>query len=479
MPGTSMTKPHVVILGAGPAGVGAGFLLARGGVAQVTILERSDRVGGNAGSFDLGGFRVDYGSHRLHPACAPEILDDLRALLGNDLLDRPRHGRIRICGRWIHFPLNPVDLALGLPLTFSAGVAKDMVRRVVSGRNGTGADESFASVLTRGLGDTICRDFYFPYARKIWGLEPEQLSATQAHRRVSADSFGKMMRKIASAMPGRAHNGKSHFFYPRQGYGQICDAYSRAARGAGARIHVNAGVRAIDTSPVGVSVVHYDTGDGSQSVRADHVWSTIPITALARCLNPAPPADCLQAAECIDFRAMVLIYLVLEQDRFTEYDAHYFPEAHIPITRLSEPKHYSNGEGPANRTVLCAELPCSPDDPEWNMTDEDLGLLVCRSLDAAGIPVRVPVAQVMTRRLRHAYPVYRQGYETHFNRLDRWLSGAGNLLTFGRQGLFAHDNTHHALAMAYAAVKCFGGGSFDQSRWAAFRQDFQTHRVED
>ena len=46
-----MGSPTVVILGAGPAGVGAAFKLARGGLAVVTVLERNAVVGGNAGSF--------------------------------------------------------------------------------------------------------------------------------------------------------------------------------------------------------------------------------------------------------------------------------------------------------------------------------------------------------------------------------------------------------------------------------------------
>jgi len=109
-------RPHVVILGAGPAGLGAAFKLARRGNVRVTVLEQNKHIGGNAGSFDLAGMRADYGSHRLHPSCDPEILGDIQDLLGDDLLDRPRHGRIRLCGRWIHFPLKPIDLALGLPV---------------------------------------------------------------------------------------------------------------------------------------------------------------------------------------------------------------------------------------------------------------------------------------------------------------------------------------------------------------------------
>jgi protoporphyrinogen oxidase len=177
---------------------------------------------------------------------------------------------------------------------------------------------------------------------------------------------------------------------------------------------------------------------------------------------------------------MVLIYLVLEQDRFTEYDAHYFPADTVPISRLSEPKNYSGAHEPRGRTLLCAELPCDPGSREWEMSDEELGQLVCRSLDQAGIPVLAPIRQIVTRRLKQAYPVYRRGNEMQFAKMDQWLGEFEGLLTFGRQGLFAHDNTHHALYMAYAAGECFGShGDFDRQRWRRFRQIFDTHVVED
>ena len=85
---------RVIVLGGGPAGLAAALELAERGI-QVTLLERQDRVGGNAGSFSLAGFNVDYGSHRLHPASDPRVLDRIKELLGEDLLVRPRHGPVQ------------------------------------------------------------------------------------------------------------------------------------------------------------------------------------------------------------------------------------------------------------------------------------------------------------------------------------------------------------------------------------------------
>jgi protoporphyrinogen oxidase len=359
-------------------------------------------------------------------------------------------------------------------------VAADLLAKVgrIAGRRHTAG--TFSAVLERGLGRTICRDFYFPYARKVWGVEPEELSVTQASRRVSANSLSKMLKKALSAVPGLKPPGSGRFFYPRQGYGQISEAFCLAAQDAGAQIHLNSRVQAVEVSEGAVQAIHYEKDGELCTIRPEYMWSTIPITSLARCVTPCPPPECLLAAEHIEYRSMILIYLVLEQDRFSEYDAHYFPEPEIPISRLSEPKNYRDGQGSAHRTVLCAELPCALDDPQWSSTDEALGRYLCSALAAAGIPVQAPIKEVVTRRLGQAYPIYRRGYEVSFERLDHWLSQINGLLTFGRQGLFAHDNTHHALYMGYCAAGCLdANGRFDAEQWRAFRRVFETHVVED
>ncbi len=464
-----MSRPRVVILGAGPAGVGAAFALTRKRNFEVTVLEQRGVAGGNAGSFELDGLRVDYGSHRLHQSCDPKILEDLRELLGDDLLAPPRRGRIRLQGRWIRFPLRAADLALRLPKSFASRAVWDALS---SPLRRAPKVQSFASVLERGLGPTICRDFYFPYARKIWGLEPEQLSAVQAHRRVSASSATKLL--------GRLVRGPSRFYYPRRGYGQISEAMAEASKTLGAKTLYGATVSAIEAENGRAHRVHFSRGSESHQVDADHVWSTLPVPSAARLVSPQAPREVLAAADSLRFRAMILVYVTLETPQFSPWDAHYFPEESVRITRISEPKNYSGASEPADRTVLCAELPCATDDAAWSMSDEELKTAVLGDLAGAGLRVEARVANIVTKRLKFAYPIYTAGFEEAFRAVDNWLGSLGGLVTFGRQGLFAHDNTHHALAMAYAAVDCIDeAASFDSTRWAMWRGVFESYVVED
>lgn len=469
---------RVIVLGGGPAGLAAALELAERDV-DVTLLEKQGRVGGNAASFELAGVNVDFGSHRLHPASDEQVLDRIRGVLGDDLLTRPRHGRIRLMGRWIHFPLQPVDLLLRVHPMFALGVASDLARKVLpSGASSN--DETFADVLNDGLGRTICRQFYFPYARKLWGLEPEEISPVQAHKRVSAGSIGKMLRRL---MPGGTSGGgastKGVFYYPRRGFGQISQAIGDAAQQAGAEIRLRSDVTAIRVSEERAEVV-VKGESGDEVLRADRIFSTIPVTLLGRLVEPGPPESVRRAAESLDFRAMLLVYLVLATDRFTEFDAHYFPGADFRFTRLSEPKNYSAQDEPRGRTVLCAEVPCFQGDDLWSMSDAALGELVTRGLADADLPVTCETLSVHVERIPFIYPLYRRGYEDHFETLDGWVSSLPRLLSFGRQGLYVHDNTHHAIYMAQAAARCLrGDGSIDEEAWAAERRVFESHVVED
>jgi protoporphyrinogen oxidase len=469
---------RIVVLGAGPAGLAATLELAERGV-PATLLERQDRVGGNAGSFLFEGVHVDYGSHRLHPASDPEILARLRALLGDDLLTRPRHGRIRLMGRWLHFPLRPADLVLHAPPRFALGVGTDLAGKLLPRRD-AGESETFASLLRQGLGRTICREFYFPYARKIWGVEPEELSAIQARKRVSAGSLGKMLRRLLPGGTGSgAANTKGIFYYPREGYGQISQALHRAAEAAGAEVLLEARVDRVDLSGERPRV-DFEHAGRAQRLEADQVFSTIPVTVLSRLLAPEAPAAVLGAADALEFRAMILVYLALGQDRFTEYDAHYFPEARFPFSRVSEPKNYAALPEPRGSTVLCAEVPCDRDDELWRLPDDELGRRVAAGLADTGLPIESEVRRVETRRIPFAYPIYKRGYDVHFGVIDEWLDGLEGVLSFGRQGLYAHDNTHHAIYMARSAVRCLGeDGRIDRDAWHAERAIFDTHVVED
>jgi protoporphyrinogen oxidase len=457
----------IAVVGAGPAGLAAAWRAAAAG-HEVVVLERAPVVGGMAGSFAVAGVRVDHGSHRLHPAMPAPMLAALRALLGDDLQVRTRHGRIRLLDRWLAFPLRTGDLVRRTPRAFAARAAADAVTRPLRRPR----QDTFAEVVRAGLGPAVLDAFYAPYARKLWGASPAELTGELARRRVSASSAADIVRRLAR---GTRPGGRT-FLYPRRGFGAIPDALADAADAAGADIRLGCGLAALCRRSGGGW--RLALGDGT-TIDAGHVWSTVPLAALAAMVEPPPPAPAPAAAAALRHRAMVLLYLVLDRQRWTEHDAHYFPGPEVSASRVSEPRNYrDNPEDPRDRTVLCAEIPCWPGDDVWCAADGDLAARLGAELAATGLPELRP-AEVVSRRLAHVYPVYQPGFASDLAALERWANGVG-LVSFGRQGLFTPDNTHHALAMGWAAAEALRpDGTFDAAAWRSARDGFRSFVVED
>src|SRR5439155_2412144 len=126
------------------------------------------------------------------------------------------------------------------------------------------------------------------------------------------------------------------------------------------------------------------------------------------------------------------------------------------------------------RTVLCAEIPCGQGDAIWTATPDTLSNVVTDTIAALGLPP-VRVASVEVRRLPVAYPVYRTGFEAPMEVVTAWAGDQPRLRSFGRLGLFAHDNTHHALLEARLAVDTID----DSDGWQHALASFATHVVED
>lgn len=440
-----MSAPDLLVVGGGPAGLATALAAARRGRA-VRLVERSDRLGGMAASIEVGGQRVDLGSHRLHPGAPPRVAALLWELLGDDLQVRQRDGRVRLDRSWVRFPFRPLDLLRATPPRLGGRLVAEVLR---SGHP-EAASDTYADVVRSGLGPTALDHFHGPMATKLWGRPPEELSAELARRRISVRDRSTVIRRLART----ARSSGRTFLYPRLGYGEVVDRLADAAADAGVDIQIGTG------------------WDPTRGERPFHVAWTAPLADLVTVLDG--PGGMLE------HRGMVLVYLVVPVPQWSPFDAHYVPDLDVAFARLSEPKNYRDGPDPVDHTVLCAEIPATVGDATWLAPDATLRDLVVDGLERCGLG-RPDVDEVRSVRLPKVYPVLTASDPEVRSRTLAWADDLTGITVLGRQGLGVADNLHHVLDMALAFADCLRPGEAgpDTARWRTERRRFETFVVDD
>ncbi len=472
-------KTDIAILGGGPAGLMLAYklLLQSDSWLTITIIEKNSFPGGIASSFQEDGIWLDLGSHRLHPSTPEHLLDSIQTITGSSFLIRKRNGRIRLLGRYLKFPLKPLDCLFHLPLSFTFGVLIDLISKPF--RPKTKAT-TFGQSLLGGLGKTVCNTFYFPYCQKLWGYPPDEIDIEQARKRVSASSIGKIVKKMIGFLPGLKSKKTGIFYYFQKGIGQLSEKLAEQVKKQGGEIRYSTEAVSFLTDNDSIKSLLVQTSGGEKkSIQADYIFSTIPITRLIDMMASPKPESVTKAASHLSYRNMVLFYLVMGCEQWQTFDAHYFPEEEFIFSRISEGKNYNGADKPTDRTIICCEIPCEQNDEIWRADDEKLKRRVVDDLEKAGIPAR-DIIRVFSKRVPSVYPVYRIGYPDHLATVENYLGKIENLITFGRQGLFTHDNIHHTMMMADRAATCFDrDGQWNRQRWDTFSEEFAAYVVED
>src|SRR4051795_5506984 len=109
----------VSIIGAGPAGLTAAYLLTKAGYSVIVIEKDPVYVGGISRTVEHEGFRFDIGGHRFFSK-SREVVDLWNELLPDDFIQRPRMSRIYYRGKYYSYPLRAFEALRNLGLLRSA-----------------------------------------------------------------------------------------------------------------------------------------------------------------------------------------------------------------------------------------------------------------------------------------------------------------------------------------------------------------------
>ena len=430
---------HVVVIGAGPAGLTAALRLNEAGV-RVTILERRPALGGLGGTTVFEGrhgtYRFDFGGHRFitHNADLLRLVEDL---VGDDLLTAERHSVIRLGGRIYDYPLSLANLMANAPVGMMAGAAGDLLRMPL--RRGRHDGDSFASWIESRFGRTLYRTFFEGYTRKLWGIEPTELSADWAEQRISLVDLREVARRL---LPGAGKGPRTYarsYRYPRHGFGVIFERLAKRLAARGVAIRTGAEAKGLCLNDGWVSAV--ETGDGP--IDCDAVVSTVPLPSMVR----------LTGGESrLGFRGLRFFNMPMATADISPWTWQYLSDPDILATRLQEPKRRSAEMVPEGMTSLMLEIPCDPGDELWSMEDGALFERVKRDLIRLGIDPGLSTGEYFSVRAPSAYPLMARGYAEERARAFAHLEPLANLVQCGRQGTFRYVFTDAAMEMGLMAA---------------------------
>src|SRR5436305_13741881 len=311
-----LMKTNVAIIGAGPAGLTAAYLLAKNDVS-VTMLEADPvYVGGISRTATYKGFHFDIGGHRFFSK-SKEVNDLWNEILPDDMLDRPRSSRIFYGGKFFAYPLRPFEALVKLGLVRSILCVLSWLKsRLMPVRN----PRNFEDWVSNQFGKRLFNTFFKSYTEKVWGMSCREISADCAAQRIRGLSLGSAIKN--ALIPQRYNGDRSKviktlinsFRYPRRGPGMMWEACAEKMTALGGKLEMDCRVtRCCYDDLSGQWNVEYKNGDGDlQITKAEHVISSAPMRELVRGLSPAVSERTKRAAESLKYRDFLTVMLILK-----------------------------------------------------------------------------------------------------------------------------------------------------------------------
>jgi protoporphyrinogen oxidase len=432
---TLRARGRVVIIGAGPAGLTAGYELVNNGYA-VQVLEADPcYVGGIARTVRYKGFRFDIGGHRFFSKNS-EIEALWTKIMGDRMRECSRMSRIYYRGRFFKYPLEPLDTLRKLGPTeamlcvFSYLYVRCRPREHI---------KSFEDWIVSTFGRRLFEIFFKTYTEKVWGIPCSEISADWAAQRIRGLSLRTLLRSLLfrSNRSGVIKTLVDHFRYPACGPGEMWETVASMIGKKGGTVSTDQRVVEINRAHDRVISVTAQAPDRCQTYKGDHFISTMPLAELVSALNPPASGPVLAKARALRYRDFITVAVIVDEaDVFPDHWI-YIHDPSVRVGRIQNFKNWSAEMVADPRfTVLGMEYFCTENDSTWLMSDPQLIDRAKVELGALKLVDGRKVVGGAVVRQPKAYPLYDHEYRTNVAHIANFLEReTPNLQIAGRNGM--------------------------------------------
>ncbi len=451
-------SPRIVIIGAGPAGLGAAWRLHELGHPDWLMVETSDHAGGLASSVvDPSGFTWDLGGHVLfsHYPYFDRVMD---TALGDAWVEHVREAWVWMRDRWIPYPFQ--NNVWRLPADDLIACINGLIDLQASARE---TPRTFRQWLLASFGAGICDVFMLPYNCKVWGYDPSRLDVGWMGERVATVDVKRVLANLIYRRDDVSWGPNATFRFPLHGgTGAIWRAV--AALLPSANIQFGRSVIAVDLDRKRIIVK-----DG-EAIPYEHLLSTMPLDNLMRCVNERPLLTELASRFVHSSSHIVGVGLKgTPPDDLRTKCWIYFPEDRVPFYRATVFSNYSPNNVPTSSPhwSLMAEVSESPDKPvqvSSVVAEVVAGFMACGFIDPAS------VVSTWHHRLEHGYPTPWLGRDSVLAPIEKELRAAG-VLSRGRFGAWKYEvsNQDHSFMQGVEAVNHLIQGESERTYYGEMR----------
>lgn len=470
----------VAIIGAGPAGLTAAYLLTKKGFS-VTVIEKDPvYVGGISRTVELDGYRFDIGGHRFFSK-SKEVVDLWNEILPDDFIQRPRMSRIYYEGKFYSYPLRAFEALWNLGVWRSTLCMASFAKaKLFPNRN----VRSFQDWTVNAFGHKLFSIFFKTYTEKVWGMPCDEMSADWAAQRIKGLSlWGAVVDglKRSLGLNKKPNDGMATktlletFRYPRLGPGMMWEAARDRVIEGGNQILMAHSLKQLaqDQGTERWRVVA-DGPDGDVIINAAHVISSAPMRELAARIHPLP--ETLPEAMELKYRDFLTVALMIKSDDLFPDNWIYIHDSKVQVGRIQNFRSWSPEMVP-DESVACVGLEyfCFEGDGLWASADADLIDLAKKEMAILGLCNPDDVVGGAVVRQEKAYPVYDDAYADHVLAMRTELEAvAPTLHLVGRNGMHRYNNQDHAMMTAMLTVRNIEAGTRVYDVWGV-NEDAEYH----